>query len=108
MQSHTEQKSDRESLDERIAELVAEALFNHMARKGLLKNTNSDRPSNPIPSRTLVTVKELSEILKVAPSWIYQRTRLGPNALPHIRLGKYMRFDPEQVIRFLTDKAKVS
>lgn len=52
----------------------------------------------------LVGPKELAEILQVPVSWIYQRTRLGPQALPFIRVGRYVRFDPQQVIAFLKER----
>jgi predicted DNA-binding transcriptional regulator AlpA len=41
-------------------------------------------------------VKELADCLGVSPSWIYVRTRKGATDLiPHIKLGKYLRFDIE-------------
>jgi hypothetical protein len=41
-------------------------------------------------------VKALAEHLGVKVSWIYDRTRRnGPEKIPHIKLGKYIRFDPE-------------
>lgn len=55
---------------------------------------------------TLVTPQELAAILKVPVSWIYQRTRLGPEAIPHVRVGKYVRFDPQEVIVFLRPTGK--
>jgi hypothetical protein len=34
--------------------------------------------------------------LGVPIGWIYKRTRKnGPEMIPHIKLGKYVRFDPE-------------
>ncbi len=49
--------------------------------------------------RELLTVDELAALLKVPRSWIYQRTRArGRDRLPHIKLGKYLRFE-EQVVR---------
>jgi len=48
----------------------------------------------------LVTVQQLAEILHVPPSWIYQRTRLGLEAIPFVRIGKYVRFDPGEVLDF--------
>ncbi len=49
--------------------------------------------------RELLTVDELAALLKVPRSWIYQRTRArGRDQLPHIKLGKYLRFE-EQVVR---------
>ena len=48
----------------------------------------------------LITVKELSQKLNVPVSWIYQRTRLGQEAIPHIRIGKYVRFKLGHVVQF--------
>ena len=40
--------------------------------------------------------EDLSEFLSVPISWIYKRTRRnGPESIPHIKLGKYLRFDPD-------------
>lgn len=48
----------------------------------------------------LITVKELAGKLNVPASWIYQRTRLGTKAIPHVRIGKYVRFDLAEVLEF--------
>lgn len=53
---------------------------------------------------TLMTAKEMAEILRVPVSWIYQRTRLGPAAIPHIKMGKYVRFMPAEVVDFFKAK----
>jgi excisionase family DNA binding protein len=43
-----------------------------------------------------LTPDELAAKLKVSKSFIYDRTRKnGPEKIPHIRLGKYLRFDTE-------------
>ena len=52
-----------------------------------------------IPSE-LITAKELASRLKVQVSWVYRRTRLGQEAIPHVRMGKYVRFDWEEVVEF--------
>ena len=49
----------------------------------------------------LITVEELAKKLKVPVSWIYQRTRLGQAAIPHLKVGKYVRFKLEEVLAFL-------
>ena len=56
----------------------------------------------------LVTVKEMAERLSVPVSWIYERTRLGQKAIPHLRLGKYIRFDPDEVMVFFREHGDVS
>ena len=56
----------------------------------------------------LITVKELARRLNVPASWIYRRTRLGQEAIPHIKLGKYVRFDWEEVVAFYKDDLQSS
>ncbi len=42
------------------------------------------------------SVENLSAYLGVPKTWIYDRTREnGPEVIPHIKLGKYVRFNPE-------------
>jgi len=48
----------------------------------------------------LISVKDLAKILNVPKSWIYQRTRMGPSAIPHVKIGKYVRFNPDEVVEF--------
>ena len=41
----------------------------------------------------LLTVSEVASVLKVPVSWVYERTRRsGSDRIPHIKLGKYLRF----------------
>ena len=54
--------------------------------------------------RGLVTVDEIARILNVPKTWIYERTRQGQEAIPFIRLGAYVRFQPEVVIDFFKSK----
>lgn len=53
-----------------------------------------------IENNRLVTVQELAHILNVPKSWIYERTRQGQGAIPFYKLGLYVRFNPEEVIKF--------
>ena len=54
----------------------------------------------------MLTVKELAGILNVPASWIYERTRKGSNdRIPHIRVGKYIRF-PEDMVREFLERLK--
>jgi integrase len=44
----------------------------------------------------LVDISTLSEMLGLPKSWIYERTRAScPAMIPHFKLGKYLRFDPD-------------
>ena len=53
-----------------------------------------------MPTEELITVKELARRLNVPASWIYRRTRLGQEAIPHVKIGKYVRFDWNAVLEF--------
>lgn len=55
-------------------------------------------------SNELITVKELAKRLNVPVSWIYRRTRLGQEAIPHVKIGKYVRFSWDEVMRFLKNE----
>ena len=57
---------------------------------------------NEVPR--LVAIREMAQILGVHPNWLYQRTRLGPSVIPHIKVGHYVRFDPAEVKQFLRAK----
>lgn len=52
----------------------------------------------------LLTVDELAAELKVPKSWIYSRTRLsGEDQIPHLKCGKYCRFDFQRVLEWLNE-----
>ncbi|MBN1461060.1 MAG: excisionase family DNA-binding protein [Armatimonadetes bacterium] len=51
-------------------------------------------------TRRLVTVRELAGYLAVPESWVYQRTADG--SIPHVRVGRYVRFDLRAVERWLS------
>lgn len=50
----------------------------------------------------LLTVHEVANLLNVPVSWVYERTRRrGSGQLPHLRLGKYLRFEESTVTEFI-------
>ena len=50
----------------------------------------------------LMTVEELAQGLRVKKSWIYGKTReTGPEAIPRIKVGKYIRFRKSEVMAWL-------
>ncbi len=50
----------------------------------------------------LLTVKQVADLFQVSTSWVYGRTRRrGRAQLPHLKLGKYLRFDERAVQEFL-------
>jgi excisionase family DNA binding protein len=59
--------------------------------------TESNRADN-LATDALLTVQEVAHICKVPVSWVYERTRRrGFERIPHVKLGKYLRFDPSEV-----------
>ena len=49
-----------------------------------------------------MTVAEVAEFLKVPVSWVYDRTRRrGCERIPHLKLGKYLRFRAVEVQQWL-------
>ena len=58
------------------------------------------RTQSEQPNTKLVDVREMAQILRVPESWLYERTRRGPKAIPLVRLGKYVRFRPDEVVKF--------
>ena len=52
-----------------------------------------------VTGKELVTINEMAEILKVKPSWLYSRTmQTGEGTIPRINVGKYIRFNPDDVM----------
>ena len=74
----------------------------------------AERPSTApeLELHELLTVDEVAGLLKVSKSWVYEHTRSRgtprDERLPHIRIGKYVRFDAESVRAFLARKARAS
>ena len=53
-------------------------------------------------SDRLIDAKALAKRLGVPASWVYDHTRPGqPNPLPHYRIGRYVRFDAEEILALL-------
>ena len=50
----------------------------------------------------LMDVAEIARVLHVPVSWVYQHTReSGKERIPHIKLGKYLRFEVAAVREWL-------
>jgi excisionase family DNA binding protein len=68
------------------------------------------RPGGELPE--LLTSDEVAALLKVSKSWVYEhtRTRGTPRSgrLPHVRIGKYVRFEPRAVREFLARLTKIA
>jgi excisionase family DNA binding protein len=60
----------------------------------------------------LLTVDDVAALLKVSRSWVYEHTRKRgtprSGQLPHIKIGKYIRFEPRGVREFLVKLARIA
>jgi excisionase family DNA binding protein len=72
--------------------------------------TTNDDSSN-VGLYELLTVDEVAALLKVSKSWVYEHTRARgtprSERLPHVKIGKYVRFDPRLVRAFLDRRARL-
>jgi len=56
----------------------------------------------------LMTVSEIAAFLKVPVSWVYERTRRpGIERMPHVKLGKYLRFSVSEVKTWLQEQREI-
>jgi predicted DNA-binding transcriptional regulator AlpA len=51
----------------------------------------------------ILTPAQVAERLQVKPSWVYEQTReraevRNPDPFPHIKMGRYLRFDWRDVL----------
>lgn len=57
----------------------------------------------------LADVEGLAKVLKVKSSWVYSQTRkTGPNSIPRIKVGKYLRFVLDDVFKWLQEQNQSS
>ena len=76
-------------------------------------STNGTSDHRVTPRGTLdelLTVDEVAALLKVPRSWVYEHTRsrgtTRSERLPHVKLGKYLRFDARSIRAFLADNCR--
>jgi len=76
-----------------------------------LPRTLSDR-LNAQGVDELLTVEDVAAWLKVSKGWVYEhiRSRSKPRSdqLPHIKVGKYIRFDQQALRRFIANKCRAT
>jgi predicted DNA-binding transcriptional regulator AlpA len=57
----------------------------------------------------LLNVEQLAEELKVPRSWVYGQSRKrGPDSMPMLKFGKYLRFRKADVVQWAERQARVS
>jgi excisionase family DNA binding protein len=82
-------------------ERVAAWLDEVESHRGHLRPPVDAPQPNPTPQGDLLTVAELCERLNVQPSWVYERTR--QDAIPHLKVGRYIRFRLSEVEQWLRE-----
>ena len=53
-------------------------------------------------NENLIGINEIAKKLDVPVSWIYSRTRT--NEIPCVRIGKYIKFDSDRVMRWIQEQ----
>jgi excisionase family DNA binding protein len=61
----------------------------------------------------ILTPEQLAQRLQVKPSWVYEQTRdragiRSNDPLPFIKMGRYLRFDWDDVLAWLTRHKKAA
>ena len=78
----------------------------------MIKRFSIIRASDGIEMETqfdeLMTVSEIAALLKVPVSWVYERTRRpGIEKIPHVKLGKYLRFSVREIKTWLMQQREI-
>ena len=78
---------------------------------------SSSRPAHRASDRDddlheLLTVEDVAALLRVSKSWVYEHTRSRniprSDRLPHVKLGKYVRFEPRAVRAFIEKQCRTT
>jgi len=64
-------------------------------RVGTLDEPTPDAVVPPAGEQALIDAEAAAGLLGVPPSWVLAQARAG--RIPHVRLGRYVRFEPEQL-----------
>lgn len=72
-----------------------------------IQEMGKDLNINPTMPDDLMTVSEVASFLKVRASWVYERTRrTGIERIPHVKLGKYLRFSMFEIQGWLKNQCR--
>jgi excisionase family DNA binding protein len=75
-------------------------------------NPGTDRRMEGHELDELLTVDEVAALLKVSRSWVYQHTRKRgiprSGRLPHVKVGKYVRFESRAVREFVARLSRLA
>jgi excisionase family DNA binding protein len=90
-----------------------------MALGDVYRDPAADHSSGPatvhnseVDLHELLTVDDVAALLKVSRTWVYEHSRSKQmdrsDRLPHIKIGKYVRFEPSAVRAFLQRKCRTT
>ena len=54
------------------------------------------------PRERLLSAAEVAELLAVPVTWVRESTRAG--RLPHVRLGRYVRYERNEILAWLSEQ----
>lgn len=58
--------------------------------------------SQTIQEGRLLNVAQIADYLQVPQSWVY--TKVATGEMPHVRVGRYLRFRAQEVLEWLGDR----
>lgn len=89
-------------------EFSFESLLRRIVKEEIQAAMGQNNGNNPQVQQppALLTVDELSRDLKVPKSWVYACTRKKKDSIPHLRVGRYPRFELPKVLAWLEAKKK--
>ena len=72
--------------------------------------SGAQQAPHPVDLESLLTVDDVAAVLKVSKSWVYEHTRRRgmprSGQLRHVKIGKYVRFEPAAVREFVARRAR--
>jgi predicted DNA-binding transcriptional regulator AlpA len=99
-------KSHRLQTDQSVEVSPPSSVPSESQQSALDQNATADAATEgrEVDRTQLLSVQEVARLLQVPVSWVYERTRPRcANPLPHIKLGKYLRFFPGDIRNYLED-----
>jgi excisionase family DNA binding protein len=80
-----------------------------MPRDDVFAATSPHAQTSATELDDLMTIADVAALLKVSKSWVYEHTRDGvEDRLPAVKLGKYLRFDRNDLRAYVDAKRAAS
>jgi predicted DNA-binding transcriptional regulator AlpA len=99
-------KSHRLQTEQTVEVSPPSSVPSESQQSALDQNVTADAATggNQTDDTQLLNVQEVAKLLQVPVSWVYEHTRPRcATPLPHIKLGKYLRFLPIDIRTYLED-----